>query len=127
MICQSCRKAGDLLAATAQADPRSLAVMWSTVQVLHNECRSGTWCDCQHKTGLRRQLDEMRNYGPVSLENFIFLRQGWQSRVSGGRELATITIDLPQELQHLHFGQTVNSRYDALVLITSAPHHRHGR
>lgn len=58
MICLSCRKAGDLLATTARADPRSLAVMWSTVQVLHDECKGGTWCDCQHKTGLRRQLDE---------------------------------------------------------------------
>jgi hypothetical protein len=43
MICQNCRYAGTQL--QHMAENPALAEL---VQVSHEQCRGGTWCDCQH-------------------------------------------------------------------------------
>lgn len=42
MICATCRAAAD-------ATPDGLMDFDRVVQALHEKCKGGTWCDCQHR------------------------------------------------------------------------------
>jgi hypothetical protein len=53
MICQPCRSAGQYLNDIKRPDGDRIDLAQSE----HNRCKGGTWCDCQHKTPYRRQLD----------------------------------------------------------------------
>lgn len=46
-VCASCRDAAGV-ADTAQDQPSRLAA-FTLRRTLHNKCRGGTWCDCQHR------------------------------------------------------------------------------
>jgi hypothetical protein len=58
MICQTCRDAGDLLqklrtwpkpkTVTEASEAIMSGMITERVEVLHEKCKGGSWCDCQH-------------------------------------------------------------------------------
>lgn len=44
MVCQRCRKAGNLARHPERVLPGEL-----DAGAMHAKCRGGTWCDCQHE------------------------------------------------------------------------------
>jgi hypothetical protein len=44
MICEPCRRAGDILSSVEDPDPFDE----SNMIALHRRCKGGTFCDCQH-------------------------------------------------------------------------------
>ena len=56
MICQTCRAAAALLTETEvicqylDGRPQEMLTGQAAAAAMHDGCRGGTWCDCQHYT-----------------------------------------------------------------------------
>jgi hypothetical protein len=51
LICEPCRDGGELNASASKVEDYSARLSRELAEEAHAECRGGTWCDCQHKTG----------------------------------------------------------------------------